>query len=127
MELPQVCGGVIMSMLVSELMAVNNFGVQAGYPHVSVQDQPSCGSSLLPWQCHHSLALPWANPGRLKTHTVSAQLQGVRPDHLGHLAAPQHRPAAAQLGFRVPMCLPRDGSLSGMGVRPADGSPTGPG
>lgn len=64
LELPQVCRGIVMSMLVSELMAVNNFGVQVGYPHllpsvqtlthcrkcVSVQDQLFCGSSLHAWQ-----------------------------------------------------------------------------
>uniref|UniRef100_A0A2K6RFV2 Mitochondrial carrier homolog 1 n=1 Tax=Rhinopithecus roxellana TaxID=61622 RepID=A0A2K6RFV2_RHIRO len=78
-------------LLVGDLMAVNNCGLQAGLPpyspvfkswihcwkYLSVQ-APACFSA----GCHQDHALPWSNLNHLK-NTVSTWPPWVRPDHLG--------------------------------------------
>uniref|UniRef100_A0A2K5QA67 Mitochondrial carrier homolog 1 n=1 Tax=Cebus imitator TaxID=2715852 RepID=A0A2K5QA67_CEBIM len=77
-------------LLVGDLMAVNNCGLQAGLPpyspvfkswihcwkYLSVQ-APACFSA----GCHQDHALPWSNLNHLK-NTVSTWPRWVRPDHL---------------------------------------------
>uniref|UniRef100_G1P214 Mitochondrial carrier homolog 1 n=1 Tax=Myotis lucifugus TaxID=59463 RepID=G1P214_MYOLU len=104
-------------LLVGDLMAVNNCGLQAGLPpyspvfkswihcwkYLSMQGQLFRGSSFSAG-CHQDRPLPWSNLNHLSL-ALSAWPPRVGPDQLGPFNPATPRCAAAQLGFGVHVCL----------------------